>query len=234
MGLPRKDITKEMILQAMANTRSNRSAARYLHVSYQHYKKWAKLYDSTERKDPSDPNSPFKSLFEKHLNPHGKGIPKFLGGRKGNADKFPILDIIEGRVSSDHFSPKAIKESMIREGLLREMCCDCGFGERRVTDFKMPLLLYFKDNNKRNYSPGNCVLKCYNCYFLTVADVFTERQELSVEDHKAVSGIDVPDWELDEYQKKQLDEITRVKSNIPKNDGEIDKNDLISRPYGKG
>ena len=41
-----KPLGKEMIVAAMNKTKSNRAAARYLNVSYQHYKKWAKQYDS--------------------------------------------------------------------------------------------------------------------------------------------------------------------------------------------
>jgi transposase len=37
-----------MIRAAVAKTKSNRSASRYLNVSYQHFKKWAKTYDATE------------------------------------------------------------------------------------------------------------------------------------------------------------------------------------------
>lgn len=202
----RKDLSKEMILSAMANTRSNRAAGRYLNVSYIHYKKWAKNYNSDELIDINDPSKGYKSLFDKHKNPGGVGIPKFMGGKAGNADKFPILDIIEGRTSSDHFSPDAIKDAMIREGLLREICCECGFCERRVTDYKMPLLLKFKDNNRRNYRTENCVLICYNCYFLYVDDIFSPKQKLFIQDHKSVYGGDVS-WELDEETRKKLDEI---------------------------
>ena len=72
-----KHLGKEMVLAAMAKTRSNRSAARYLNVSYQHYKKWAKFY-----KD----DATGKTLFELHFNQSGKGIPKFLksGGKETN------------------------------------------------------------------------------------------------------------------------------------------------------
>lgn len=213
MGYRRKDLTKEMILLAMKNTRSNRAAARYLNVSYIHFKKWAKNYDSDELRDLNDISQGFKSLFEKHKNSGGVGIPKFMGGKAGNADKFPILDIIEGRVSSDHFSPDAIKDAMIREGILREICCECGFCERRVSDYKMPLLLKFKDNNRRNYRPENCVLICYNCYFLFVDDVFSPKQKLVIQDHKSVSGETV-DWGLDEVTSRKLDEIV-VNQNKP-------------------
>jgi hypothetical protein len=43
-----KPLSKEQILAAMSQTLSNKAAARYLHVSYIHYKKWAKNYDATE------------------------------------------------------------------------------------------------------------------------------------------------------------------------------------------
>ena len=39
-----KPLSKEMIVAAQANTKSNMAAARYLHVSYQHYKRYAKMY----------------------------------------------------------------------------------------------------------------------------------------------------------------------------------------------
>jgi hypothetical protein len=213
-----KPLSKEMILLAMKNTRSNMAAARYLNCSYQHYKKWAKIYDSDE---------PGKSLFLKHRNLGGVGIPKFMGGKAGNANKFPILDIIEGRVSSDHFSPDTIKDAMIREGLLREICCECGFCERRVHDYKMPLLLWFKDNNRRNYNPDNCVLICYNCYFLKIGDVFSPKQKLVIQDHKSVVGEDVT-WELDEQSKEMLDNIV-VRDNAVKKPDEDDGMEYVSR-----
>jgi hypothetical protein len=62
-----KVLTKEQILAAQARTKSNFAAARYLHVSYPHYKKYAKTYTDSETG---------KTLFEMHLNQSGKGIPK--------------------------------------------------------------------------------------------------------------------------------------------------------------
>ncbi len=44
MARPSKILPKEDILRAMKMTRSNMAAARYLHVSYNHYKKDAKMY----------------------------------------------------------------------------------------------------------------------------------------------------------------------------------------------
>ena len=106
-----KPLSKEQILAAMAKTMSNKAAARYLHVSYIHYKKWAKNYDATEEGYPN--------LFEQHKNQAGKGIPKFLNG---SVKQPAVLDIIEGRVDSSHFSAAKIRERMIGEGYLEDCC----------------------------------------------------------------------------------------------------------------
>ncbi len=184
-----KPLSKEMIVAAQAKTKSNMAAARYLHVSYQHYKRYAKMY----------------KVFEDHKNQSGKGIPKFLkNGKKDPA----LLDIIEGRISAAHFSPAKIKYRLIEEGYLLEECSMCGFKERRVLDYKMPLLLHFKDNNKSNYSKENTELLCYNHYFLSVGDVFTERDEKQIESHTEYhKTTDRVEFEVDEYHLQRLREL---------------------------
>jgi len=206
-----KPLTKEMILAAMNKTKSNRAGARYLNVSYQHYKKWAKLYESDKEE--------YKSLFDEHLNQAGVGIPKFLNG---GGKEPPLLDIIEGRVDASSFSPEKIKYRLVTDGHLEEKCNCCGFQERRVLDYKMPLLLHFKDNNKKNYRKENIQFLCYNCYYLSIGDLFTTKQIEGIEDHKPVSQGEV-DWEIDDYTKQRLEELGL---------GDIDDNDeydIISR-----
>ena len=184
-----KPLSKEMIVAAQANTKSNMAAARYLHVSYQHYKKYAKLY----------------KLFDGHKNQSGKGIPKFL---KGKGKEPALLDIIEGRVSAAHFTPAKIKYRLIEAGYLSEQCSMCGFQERRVLDYKMPLLLHFKDNNKSNYSQDNIELLCYNHYFLTVGDIFTEKDVKQIESHQEHFGTtEKVEWEVDDYHLQRLKEL---------------------------
>ena len=77
---------------------------------------------------------------------------------------------------------------------------------RRVLDYKMPLLLHFKDNNKKNYRKENIELLCYNHYFLTVGDIFTGKQIQGIEDHKPVNQGSV-EWEMDDYQRQRLIEL---------------------------
>ena len=188
-----KPLSKEQIIAAMSQTLSNRAAARYLNVSYQHYKKWAKLYESNTH----------DNLFEQHKNQSGKGIPKFL---RGHGKEPALVDIIEGRVDVSSFSPDKIKHRLITEGYLSEECNNCTFNERRVSDYKMPLLLHFKDKNKKNYREENIELLCYNCYFLSVGNIFTDKQIKGIEDHVPVNQSNV-EWELDDYQKQRLEEL---------------------------
>ena len=188
-----KPLKHELILAAMAKTKSNLAAARYLNCSYQHYKKWAKLYESKTH----------DNLFEEHKNQSGKGIPKFL--RVGGKEP-ALLDLIEGRANASSFSPEKIKYRLITEGYLEEKCSQCGFLERRVLDYKIPILLHFKDNNKKNYHLENLEMLCYNHFFLTVGDIFTNKQIEGIEDHKPVNQGKV-EWEVDDYHLERLKEL---------------------------
>lgn len=191
-----KSYTKEQILNAMDKTQSVAGAARYLNCSYQHLKKYMKLYKDEESG---------KTLFEIHLNPSGKGIPKFLtNGKKDPA----LLDIIEGRLNPASFSPDKLKYRLTTEGYLEECCGNCGFTEHRVTDHKVPLILHFKDKNKLNYRLNNIEFLCYNCYFLFIGEVFTERDIKKLEDNLSVSKTtDAVDMQLDDYHLQRLREL---------------------------
>lgn len=193
MGRPSKILTKEAILRAQKMTRSNMAAARYLHVSYNHYKKYAKMYKNDEG----------QTLLEAHMNQEGKGIPKFLtnGGKEP-----PLIDLIEGRVPVEHFDAKKIKQRLIFEGLVEEICTNCGFSERRVTDTKVPVILNFKDGNKKNYHLDNLEFLCYNCSFLYAAAPIEEKQAEAMEDYVKTRD-DEPDWELDEHHIEHLKEL---------------------------
>ena len=191
-----KPLSKEQIIAAMGKTKSNRAAARYLNVSYIHYKGWAKFYKDEETG---------LDLFEKHKNQSGKGIPKFLNnGKKDPA----LLDVIEGRIDPSHFNPQKIKYRLLQEGYLKEECSKCGFHERRVLDYKMPLIMHFKDGNKQHYKLDNLEMLCYNCFFLYYGDVFSEKDLEQLEDHKSLSNTtEAVDLELDDYHLQRLKEL---------------------------
>lgn len=184
-----KPLSKAMIVAAQAKTLSNMAAARYLHVSYQHYKRYAKLYE----------------LFDSHKNQMGKGIPKFLRGPK----KMPhMVEIIEGRIAASSFDPNKLKYALIEQGYIMEECAVCKFKERRVLDYKIPLLLHFKDKNSNNYSLDNVQLLCYNDYFLQVGNIFNSKAIKQIETGTEQFGTtDVVEFEVDDYHLQRLKEL---------------------------
>ena len=194
MGRPAKILKKEDIQRAMKMTRSNRAAARYLHVSFTHYKKYAKMYKDEESGS---------TLYELHKNQAGKGIPKFLsnGGKEP-----PIMDLIEGRVPVEHFDPQKIKQRLIFEALIEEKCAYCGFSERRVLDTKVPLVLNHKDGNKKNWNLDNLEFLCYNHAFLYATSPITDKQVEAMEDYVDKNTEEV-NWELDEHHIEHLKEL---------------------------
>ena len=200
-----KPLSKEQIEGAQARTLSNMAAARYLHVSYQHYKRYAKLY----------------KLFESHKNQAGVGVPKFLKGPK----KMPhMLEIIEGRIAASSFNPNKLKYALIEQGYIQEECAVCKFKERRVLDYKIPLLLHFKDKNTNNYSLNNVQLLCYNHYYLQVGDIFNAKEVKQIETGAEHFGTtDKIEWEVDDYHLQRLKEL-----GLDDDDGD-DLNQYVSR-----
>jgi len=201
-----KPLSKAQIVAAQAKTKSNLAASRYLHVSYQHYKKWAKLY----------------KLFESHKNQSGKGIPKFLKGPK----KMPaMVEIIEGRIAASSFNPNKLKYALIEQGYLSEECAVCKFNERRVLDYRIPLLLHFKDKNSNNYSLNNIQFLCYNHFYLQVGDIFNSKEVKQIETGTEYSGTtDTIEFEVDEYHLQRLKEL-----GLGDDDDDDDVNQYISR-----
>jgi len=212
-GRPRKILTRDDIERAMKSTLSNMAASRYLHVSYPHYRKYAKQYIDEETG---------KTLFDLHKNEAGKGIPKF---RSSEGKLPPLMDVIEGRVPIEHFSAKKMKERLVYEGLLKYECYSCGFSERRVADSRIPLIMHHKDNNKKNYRLENLELLCYNCSFLYAVSPITDEQVERMEDYVTNKQGEDFDWELDEHQIQHLKDLGLWEEEDEDN---MDGSDLIS------
>ena len=181
----KKELFKEDILRAIRHTKSNRAAARYLGCSYQHYKPYAKLFNDEETG---------QNLFDLHKNQCGRGIPKFLPNRRREPN---VKLIFEEGVGYESFTTTKIKTRGIAEGFLRDECYICGCNERRVTDYKTPTLLNFKDNSKSNYILDNLEILCYNCYFLYVADPLTNDEVRHIETNQTPKAKPF-EWELDD------------------------------------
>ena len=194
-GRPSKLLTEQQIRQAMKFTKSNRAASRYLNVSYPTYRLYAKQYWDPIQK---------ASLFEIHKNRTGKGIPKF----QYQANE-PILEkLLRRGISTESYSIEKLKNRLLHEGLLIPECGVCGFCETRVLDYKIPLILAFKDGNRHNWELENLHLLCYNHYFLHVGDIFSPRQINYLED--AGATIQQPNqtaWELDDFYEEHFRQL---------------------------
>ena len=137
-------LTGNMILEAQKHTKSNMAAAKWLNVSYNTYKKWAKYYN----------------IFEQHLNQEGVGI------KKGWAYyKIPLDDILSGKIRfPQKYSLAKIKKRLISEGYFNEECKNCGYNEVNLITKKVCLNVDFIDDNSDNFNLNNIRLLCPNCY----------------------------------------------------------------------
>jgi hypothetical protein len=194
-GKAPKIYSKEDLLRAMKVTKSIRAAARYLNCSYQHIKPYFKSY----RVDDNDPNSP--TLFDVHKNQVGKGIPKFLKHHGKDPD---LKKILNGELYTESFSIDKFKRRLIQEAILAEECSCCGFNEQRVSDYRVPLLINFKNGNKRDWKLENIEFLCYNCYYLTIGDIFTPKQIQGIEDTYEIPKRQEVKWEMDETMYEQF------------------------------
>ena len=116
------------------------------------------------------------------------------------------MDLLEGRVPIEHFNAREIKERVIFEGLIEEKCNMCGMSERRVTDLKVPLILNFKDGNKKNWHLDNIEFLCYNHSFLYGVAPIQEKEAEAMEDYVKTKE-DEPDWEMDDHHIEHLKEL---------------------------
>jgi hypothetical protein len=209
-----KPISKEQCLAAMKTTRSVRAAARYLNCSYQHLKPFMKAYKDEETG---------VSLFELHKNQSGKGIPKFL--THSHFGKIaPIEEIVNGIVDASSFNPDKVRWKLIESGYIIEQCYYCGYSEKRIVDGKIPLLMVFLNSNKYDYTNGNAQLCCYNCHFLNIGNVFTEKDIEALEGHGAYGTSNAVEFQVDNYTKKRLEELGGFEAKVSD-----DPYDLVSR-----
>lgn len=186
-----KAFTREDIERAIRNTKSNNMAARYLGVNVRTWKKWASKY-------VDDNGIP---LYEKHNNKSGKDMLKYK--KKYNPG---IDDVLNGKVPIWHIDASTIKTKLISNGYFLERCDRCGYAEKRNLDYKAPLILHYRDLNKRNFKIENLQLLCYNCYFISIGDVFDKNQIETMEQYQHSSSKKM-DWDLPKLFDDKYDDM---------------------------
>jgi len=130
-------------------------AARYLSISVTTFRKWC------------------KELIPSNFEIFMKNRPGRGWKHKTTRERRPIhkkmIAILEGRETRPvKWNDKVLLEKLIREGLVEEKCELCSFDERRMSDYKVPLIVDYVDNDPCNCKRDNLRLLCYNCYFLNV------------------------------------------------------------------
>tara|TARA_Y100000310_G_C20541690_1_gene743602 strand:+ start:149 stop:595 length:447 start_codon:yes stop_codon:yes gene_type:complete len=133
-----------MILESQKHTKSNMAAAKWMDISYNTYRKWAKYY----------------GVFEQHLNQEGFGV------KKGWATyKVPVHDVITGkRKPPDRWSHKVLKRRLIEDGYAQEECAVCSYNEVNLKTNKVCLAIDFIDGDTKNFLIDNIRFLCANCY----------------------------------------------------------------------
>lgn len=148
-GLGARPILESQIKAAQAVSKSAFEAARTLRISYNTYKKYAKLY----------------GIFDNLKNPYGVGIEK---AKTIKNKKYHIDDLVAGKHL--RYPLHKFKNKLFDSGYIPKVCGGCGFSEARLVDGKMPLLIDFIDGDLNNRKLENIRPLCYNCFFLLVGD----------------------------------------------------------------
>lgn len=151
-------LSESEVRYAMANSKSNIDAARFLRISKNTYRRYANMYTDIDTG---------LTLFQLHSAQSKKNKAPREKTKKHTPTM--LMKILSGE--RDRFDRAVFKESLFSEAIKEEKCESCGFEERRVSDYRVPLVLTFIDGNKNNPRVENIKVVCLNCYFLTVDEI---------------------------------------------------------------
>ena len=151
-GRPRFNISEQEILYAMEWTDSNKEAAKFLRIDISVYNRFAKLYTQADG----------KTLYDAHRGKAKRGLVS-----KKNptlSERARLIQILKGE---RHLRKvPALKAKLLKYNILPDYCSQCGYNERRLTDYSVPLKLFFTDGDVTNNKLENLELLCHNCYYL--------------------------------------------------------------------
>jgi hypothetical protein len=160
-GRPLRMLLESEILAAQSVSKTEKQVAKKLGVSYITYQKYAKMY----------------GIYGRVMNRAGKGINKPI--KNENSGRYPLDRILNGEFPDYPMSRFRVR--LIRSGTMKAECCKCGFHEVREADKQAPIVLAFKDGNKKNKRLENLEMYCYNCYFLHINNPHGRPNSFSVD-----------------------------------------------------
>lgn len=218
MATKKRVLTEDDIKRAIRNSSSNRGAARYLGVSFPIWKSWASKYTTDTG----------ETYYKKHCNPSGAGTKKI------SSKSISVADILDGKLLPWNYSAKLVKRLLIKDNYLVEQCNRCGYNKRRNLDMKVPLILFFRDLNKKNYNLNNLEFLCYNCHFHAVGDVYDEKQLKAMEDYDVIRAkkihLDLPDkYETDFNNRMMFGETVKEELVLPAIEAAKEKIDIVEK-----
>ena len=145
-GRPSKGmtLTKHNIELAIKSTQSMGQAYRYMGVSRNTFKKYAKLHNLWK---------PTKNL---------KGIRRT--GNVGSQLKHDIKAILEGK-NPNPYRESTLLTKAIHEGYIACKCGNCDADFTHVNHREPPLILDFLDRNPMNTNIDNLRALCFNCVY---------------------------------------------------------------------
>lgn len=159
------NLTEAVLLYALNNTKSVRQAAHFLNISTSTMKRYCQKYKDADGKTLFEKYKRHSSIYTGSSLKHVISTEQILSGEK-----------------SVH--PKRLLEKILRSGDFAEECSECGFCERRIIDYTVPLKIDFLDGNPFNQTKENLRILCFNCYYVMVGNL---------EETKKVTY----DWEVD-------------------------------------
>jgi len=234
MARPKNNLLESDIRLSMKNTASNTAAAKFLGVSYNHFKHWAKQYIDSETGE---------TLFDMHKAIDAKTgklkrYVKRVYDRKGGVP----LDTILNNNCERRYPLFRLKHRLIRAGLRTQTCESCGYEHRRETDKNSPLLLRQISDDRDDYRLENLEILCYNCYYIQVGNIFghksgfkTERPEIKElkeagirESHIKIDEDGLP-TNLEEYEENGDDtDAAPLEKDVNHGDGQISHEDILA------
>lgn len=155
-----RHLTETQILKAQEYATSAKECSRLLGVTFRTYKKYAEKY----------------GLYENVLAHGGTGVRRVRMTSTNIPRKYTLAKILEGEIN--HPNINTLKRLLLQSGEIGCGCAECGFYEERITDNKVPLILEFIDGDKTNQRRENLRFLCYNCYFLTVNNLWEVKLDI--------------------------------------------------------
>lgn len=157
---------------AIANCRSAGECARFLNVHYNTFKKYAQSFVDFETG---------KTLFELSKETYQTKLPEKKRRSKSLIRQRDTVERIITNQTKNYLGLR-LMDDLIYYGLLEECCHNCQYSERRIIDYKMPLILDFIDGDEKNGSLDNLRFLCYNCYFQIVGNLSIYRKTVEISD----------------------------------------------------